>query len=576
MTRFLTLILSVFMTTIAIFAQTDHINSGNPERPFGVNKAYKYGLMPTNLPTTGSYGASTDAAAAYNYWVEDFVEDCGDGSKRVKFDQIAYTVSEGIAYGMLLSAYAGDKETFDGLWTYYKKWCNSNHGVMHWKIQGCEKVNATNGATDAELDAAMALIVAAKQWSSGSYAAEAKTLIQTIKQWEMEINGDTKPGDAWNTARNPSYYAPAYYREYAKIDTENAEFWSVKAVEKAEWHLLTNRHAVSGLVSDWSNKQTAAPAVRNNPAIDKLYGYEAVRNPWRMATDFVWNGPDVAIAGKDICEKVGALLVGRESSVRVRMELDGTPENNAGTNGSSYMTALAAMGAENRLSLNSLYLRMNGQSGRYSFNEKSSNYFNATLRCISLFVITGNFWNPSDELRTESPAIIPVTGVSVNKTELTLEQGKTERLAASTIPSSATSPNLTWSTSDATVATISSNGLLTAKIPGTATIRVVSQENPDFFQECEVTVTLPTAIDFAKSTQTALVYPLPVDGVLNIETAQPMQKVSVFNAIGLKILEQAANSQHETIEVSNLSHGMYVVRIELQNGAIENIRFMKQ
>lgn len=575
MTRFLTLSLSALCAVSTAFSQIDHINSGNPARPFGANKQYKYGMLPTNLPTTGAYGSAQDAAKAYNYWVEDFVEDCGDGSKRVKFDQIAYTVSEGIAYGMLLSAYAGDKETFDGLWAYYKKWSNAN-GVMHWKIQGCEKINSSNGATDAELDAAMALIVAAKQWENGSYAAEAKTLITAIREKEMVVNGDTKPGDSWNSARNPSYYAPAYYRQYAKIDTENAEFWEVQAVEKAEWHLLANRHAVSGLVSDWSDIYTAQPKVRNNPSFDKLYGYEAVRNPWRMATDFIWHGPDVAIAGKDICGKVGALLVGKETAVRVRMNLDGTPVSNASTNGASYMTALAAMGTENRLSLNSLYKRMNGQGGRYSFNEDNSNYFNATLRCISLFVITGNFWNPSDELRTTAPESISVTGVSLNKNTLTLEKGQTATLVGNTIPMNATNPNITWTTSDASIVAVSSTGIVTAKAQGSATVTISSQEDATKMQECEVTVVLPTAIDVAQMNATFVLYPSPVNNVVNIETAQAMKKITVFNTLGVQVYEKAVCTQLETIEVSNFVQGVYFVRIELQNGTVENTRFVKQ
>ena len=483
MTRFLTLLFAVFTVTSIALAQTDRINSGNPARPFGADKTYKYGIMPTNLPTSGTYGSATDAASAYNYWVQDFVEDCGDGSLRVKFDQVEYTVSEGIAYGMLLSAYAGDKETFDGLWKYYKKWSNDK-GIMHWKIQGCTTRIGSNGATDAELDAAMALIVASKQWSSGNYAAEAKAFIKVIKQYEMTSEGDTKPGDGWESHRNPSYYAPAYYREYAKVDTENAAFWNTLAVNKAEWHLLINRDATTGLVSDWSDPATAKPKVRYNAARDLLFSYDAVRNPWRMATDYVWYGPTTAKAAADICAKIGALLVGKENNIRISMNLDGTPvTGDAWANGASYMTSLAAMGTENQASLNTLYSRVKAQGGGISTNPALSNYFNATLRCITLFVMTGNFWNPSEP---------------------------------------------------------------------------------------------PVAIDFAKTQQTIALYPSPAARVVNVETAQPMQSIQVYNAMGVKILEQAARSRHETVDVNTLARGIYFVRVELIDGQVENSRFVKQ
>jgi endo-1,4-beta-D-glucanase Y len=68
---------------------------------------------------------------------------------------------------MLLAAYAAVKTTFDGLWKYYLSQKNSN-GVMNWKIGGCTGVTGQNGATDAELDAAMALIIASEQWPTAT------------------------------------------------------------------------------------------------------------------------------------------------------------------------------------------------------------------------------------------------------------------------------------------------------------------------------------------------------------------------------------------------------------------------
>ena len=57
----------------------------------------------------------------------------------------------------------------------------NGNGVMNWKINGCSGVSGSNGATDAELDVAMSLIIASEQWGS-SYASTAKSFIQTIKK----------------------------------------------------------------------------------------------------------------------------------------------------------------------------------------------------------------------------------------------------------------------------------------------------------------------------------------------------------------------------------------------------------
>lgn len=497
MTRIVTLIFTVCMTTSIALAQDFSINSDNPARPFGANKFYKYGIAPTNLPKSGEYCTATPAATAYTNWVKDFVEDCGDNGKRVKFDQVQITVSEGIAYGMLLSAYAGDKVTFDGLWQFYNKHRNER-GLMGWKINGCDGGCSglqCNAATDAELDAAIALIVAAKQWSSGTtYAADAKALIKLIKEYEMETDGNTRMGDFPGAIRyNPSYYSPAYYREYAKVDTENAAFWNTKAVEKAEEFLLANRHAVTGFVSDWAESSGAPYSDANRPN-GKRYGYDAVRNPWRMATDYIWNGPEAAKAGKDICEKIGAFMVNNESNIKLFMETDGTPvAGEAWKNGSSYMTSLAAMGTTNQASLNKLYTNTNSQGGRISGNAEQSNYFSATLRCITLFVMTGNFWCPSD-----------------------------------------------------------------IEFPRT---------NDEY--NCGV------AVDFANAPQSVAVYPSPATNVIDIETAQPMQTLQVFNAMGVKILEQSTQLQHATVDVSNWARGIYFVQVKFANGLVENSRFVK-
>ncbi|HSY62777.1 MAG TPA: glycosyl hydrolase family 8, partial [Cytophaga sp.] len=124
--RILTFICSLLIAT-TVFGQ---INSGSPAIPFGskistVANPYGNGILPTNLPTgpynlgANQFGKSQDAADAYNAWKTNYVEACGSNF-RVKFDTPSQTVSEGIGYGMLIAAYAGDKTLFDGLWGYYK------------------------------------------------------------------------------------------------------------------------------------------------------------------------------------------------------------------------------------------------------------------------------------------------------------------------------------------------------------------------------------------------------------------------------------------------------------------------
>jgi len=58
---------------------------------------------------------------------------------------------------------------------------------------------------------------------------------------------------------------------------------------------------------------------------------------------------------------------------------------------------------------------------------------------------------------------VAVTGVSLNKTSLSMTEGETQTLTATVSPSNATNKNVTWSSSNTSVATVSSSGVVTAK-----------------------------------------------------------------------------------------------------------------
>ncbi len=85
--------------------------------------------------------------------------------------------------------------------------------------------------------------------------------------------------------------------------------------------------------------------------------------------------------------------------------------------------------------------------------------------------------------------VVP-TSVALNKTTLTLDTGKTSNLKATVYPSNAANKKCTWSSSNTSVATVDSNGKVTAKKAGTATIMVKTSNGKT--ANCKVTVNLPT------------------------------------------------------------------------------------
>ena len=83
---------------------------------------------------------------------------------------------------------------------------------------------------------------------------------------------------------------------------------------------------------------------------------------------------------------------------------------------------------------------------------------------------------------------VAVTGVTLDKSELTLEAGRTVTLTATVAPADATDKSVTWASSNESVATVSANGKVTAVAEGAATITVKTADG-GFTKTCTVTVT---------------------------------------------------------------------------------------
>lgn len=92
-----------------------------------------------------------------------------------------------------------------------------------------------------------------------------------------------------------------------------------------------------------------------------------------------------------------------------------------------------------------------------------------------------------------------VTAISLESTSISLDAGKTKTLVATVSPSSASNKNVTWKSSNTSVAKISSKGVVTAVKAGTAVITVTSKDG-NVSTTCRVTVTQPaTGISLNKT-----------------------------------------------------------------------------
>lgn len=85
---------------------------------------------------------------------------------------------------------------------------------------------------------------------------------------------------------------------------------------------------------------------------------------------------------------------------------------------------------------------------------------------------------------TVEKRFIPVTSIELNEHSLTLVEGEETTLSATVKPDDATDPSITWTTSDASVATVTDGKVKTLK-PGKVTISAQAGEKSDV---CEITV----------------------------------------------------------------------------------------
>ena len=135
-------------------------------------------------------------------------------------------------------------------------------------------------------------------------------------------------------------------------------------------------------------------------------------------------------------------------------------------------------------------LKVNGGTGQDISNSSSfSNYTFTIGSSISYIELNASQYSWIESVTVNYAT--PVTGVSLNKSATTLEVGDTETLTATVAPANADNKNVAWSSDDEDVATVDSNGKITAVAAGSANITVTTQDGSKT-ATCAVTVTAAT------------------------------------------------------------------------------------
>ena len=188
---------------------------------------------------------------------------------------------------------------------------------------------------------------------------------------------------------------------------------------------------------------------------------------------------------------------------------------------------------------------------------------------IVVFTVTTNDGEFTDSctINIKKPeTVIPVTSVSLNKTTLTLDKEDSETLTASVLPTDATNQAVTWSTSSDAVATVDSNGKVTAVGRGEASITATSADNTAKKATCKVTVNVPvTGVSLDESAATLSIK----------ETLQLNAKVSPEDASNSNVTWKSNDPTVATVSDSGLvtaiAKGNATIIVETEDGKKKDI-----
>jgi endo-1,4-beta-D-glucanase Y len=229
---------------------------------------------------TGS--SATDAAHAF------LATYANPNGRVVRIDQGGDTVSEGQAYGMLMAAAVGDRARFQAIWDWTRSHLEQSSGLFafHWQDG---RVVDVQPATDADLDVARALLVAACRFGDGRFRAEAAQVGRAILAHEVARAGRFQillagpwAKRAGSLVFNPSYVDPTTLDALARA-TGDARFSAVAAGSTAVVNQLTRPLPPDWAIVDPRTGQATPVAAASSTSGPGLFSFDAPRTLVRFA-----------------------------------------------------------------------------------------------------------------------------------------------------------------------------------------------------------------------------------------------------------------------------------------------------
>lgn len=231
--------------------------------------------------------ANERALAASDAFLERYVDPDG---RVVRRDQGGDTVSEGQAYAMLVAVGVDDRPRFDRVWRWTQENLQRPDGLLSFLWRDGE-VADPQPASDADLDAARALLLASSRFDNETYRREGLRIADAIARKEIARSEGQRVlvAGPWadyedRLVVNPSYFAP---RSYALLsDATGHDVW--QAVSNSSRRIAAELTADgTQLPPNWAvitgDMEIRASGPPSNEGQAPKYGFDAARLPLRYA-----------------------------------------------------------------------------------------------------------------------------------------------------------------------------------------------------------------------------------------------------------------------------------------------------
>ena len=230
--------------------------------------------------------------------------------------------TEGMSYGMMIAVQMGEKDIFDRLWRWSKKYMQHQQGPREgyfaWSCKTDGTHNAEEAASDGELYFITALLFASNRWGNQTgidYKAEAQHILNCIQPRKTHthplprregqgeslmylIDPDTRlitftPDGFGQRFTDPSYHIPAFYEVWARwADDGRSDYWLDCAAKSREFlhKAIDEKTGLNPDMCQYDGTMLEGFGGRRNGGSN--FRYDSWRVPMNITLDYEWSGKD--------------------------------------------------------------------------------------------------------------------------------------------------------------------------------------------------------------------------------------------------------------------------------------------